>query len=217
MGEHLPDALTTRNPDKARLYLSNAAANGQILDMAKMAELEFAEQHYEAAMVWAQLYGHYDNLLPSANKPSYGYLAELLKRLSEQVRESEMPNIMNDVRAFIAQYDKAIHSDLDQWLVSPAADDFRWASTDITGPSSSYTGERPRSCFSEFLMAFRPDGSAADAWMIYALPDIQIGKQLLHGAMRMRLVPVSKPGLRYVHVPIIYDDNLYGIKESSTH
>src|SRR5215468_208070 len=60
LGDRLPGNIVARDSDQAFRYLSTAGAHGFIIAMAKTAELELElEKPYEA-MLWAQLYGHYE-------------------------------------------------------------------------------------------------------------------------------------------------------------
>src|SRR5262249_49754298 len=56
----LPGNIVARDTDQAFRYLSTAGAHGFIIAMAKTAELELELKKPYEAMLWAQLYGHYE-------------------------------------------------------------------------------------------------------------------------------------------------------------
>jgi len=203
MGDSLPDALVTRDVNKARLYLSNAAAHGSVEDMAKMAEIEFAGQRYPSAMVWAQLFGHYSGAA-SDNAKSAGYFAHLLTRLSQHLHGDDMDAVTNDMNAFVSQYDKDVR-DYTRAASSPAGGDMKWVNSNIPSPIPSYSGQRVDYCYADYLIAFRADGSVEDAWMLDAFPDAQTGRRLLASTFRLRLAATEGTRApRYVEVPVMY-------------
>jgi hypothetical protein len=104
-----------RDADQAQRYLSTAAAHGRVFAMAKMAELELAEDRPLDAMIWTQIYGYYRGWAGTANPGDYGehnerqptlYYEDLLRRVSERAKkklgDQQTPLVVQQVNAFIA-------------------------------------------------------------------------------------------------------------------
>src|SRR5262249_5218306 len=116
--DRLPGNIVARDSDQAFRYLSTAGAHGFIIAMAKTAELELElEKPYEA-MLWAQLYGHYegygDTKVNDANHRSRinKYYTNLLRRAyaafgSDEVKTRAM---QSDYQAFVEQHDPEIRA-----------------------------------------------------------------------------------------------------------
>lgn len=208
MGQRASVSPVPQDLDKATLYLGNAAMRGSVLAMAKMAEIKFAAHQYREAMNWAQIYGHYEMLLPSGSRPHHGYAAELVQRILDRLGPSAMAEVMPDVDAFIAAHDAQIRAGTDSRFTDetphPASDAKPYIAPDAR--------LAPHAGFADYLIAFKADGSAAHAWLLDAVPDAALGSDLRRYAEEMRLDPAtatSGPSLRYAWLPVVYDDGRY--------
>jgi len=222
IGQLLPASPVPRDLDKARLYLSNAATHGRILAMAKMAEVELAAGNTLQAMVWAQTYGHYELLLQASTRPSEGYLAELLQRATEKFDKTKMPEVVNDLNAFVDNYDASVRTG-----VNETQDDYNKSDAKVTSSENMHIfyssppvisihsgSQRLASGFADVLIAFKPDGSVDNSWLLDATPDAGLGKALLPLSTQASVTPQhdnAKPGLRYAWMPFVFDDERYTI------
>jgi hypothetical protein len=208
MGQDAHGSLVQRDFVKASLYLGNAAIRGSVLAMAKMAEIKLAMRQYREAMNWAQIYGHYERLLPKSKHPHDGYAAELVQRIADKLGRSAMPGIMNDVNSFIALNDAKIRAGTDSKFatekLAPAP-----KSKAYLPPNGRFA---PRAGFADCLLAFNADGSLADVWLLDAVPDPELGVILRRYAQEMTIPPMAAgagSALRYAWMPIMYDDGRY--------
>lgn len=209
MGDRAPGALVKQDLDKAGLYLSNAAVNGSILAMAKMAEIELAKHEYPAAMIWAQIFAHYAAVM-IGNKHAQGYAAELVHRVIEKLGQSGVADAMPAVSLFIEQHDAQIRAGAGS---GHAGDPSRRASK--TRPYLTPAGRfMPHSGIADFLIAFKSDGSVAYVWVLDAVPDSRLGIDLRAAAAGMKIAPetgVSSDAMRYRWMPVILDDGRYKV------
>ncbi|MFC5438301.1 hypothetical protein ACFPME_17200 [Rhodanobacter umsongensis] len=208
MGEHAHGSFVPRDLIKASLYLGNAATRGSVRAMAKMAEVELAMHEYREAMNWAQIYGHYELLLPHGVRPHHGYAAELVQRIADKLGRSTMPEIMSDVNSFIASNDAAIRAG--NGGASAPNGLMPWPESKAFLPPSGRLA--PRAGFADYLLAFNRDGSLADMWLLDAVPDPPLGLALRQYAREMVVAPMpagAGPALRYAWLPMAYDDGRY--------
>ena len=216
IGNELPASPVARDMDKARLYLSNAATHGEILAMAKMAEIEVASMHPMEAMTWAQIYGHYALLQPEAYRPSDGYLGELVDRASRGIGKAQLQDVVDHLNAFITAYDSPVKSGAVQRSSIPAD----MAATDVPKKSITFHGSdyRPPAGFADFLVSFAPDGTVKDVWLLDATPDNKLGNLLRTSikGYRVGAAPASESGgLRYGFIPSIFDDGKFQLAHKS--
>lgn len=211
IGQHASGSLVQQDLVKASLYLGNAATRGSVLAMAKMAEIKLATRQYREAMNWAQIYGHYALLLPKGDRPHDGYAAELVQRILDRLGKSAMPEVMRDVNSFIASHDADIRAGTDSNLTGEVLHPVPKAKPYIA-PNGRIT---PYAGFADYLLAFNADGSVADAWLLDAVPDADLGLTLRKYAREMRVSPAHAgigKTLRYAWMPVIYDDGRYRAK-----
>jgi hypothetical protein len=211
IGDKLPGNLLPLDIDQAEKYLSTAAAHGRIRAMAKMAELELSRRKYLEAMIWAQVFGYYSGLNGADEKTIHdhtesAYLADLIRRISDRLDPSQMPQVQEDMTAFIAAHD----ADIKKGKASGAG-----SSSSSTPPmqlrSSQHkhmmspppnTGER-KDVLADYLIGFDNDGEASQAWLIDALPDVTLGKALRTIAMSVEVTPApAGTDIRYALQPI---------------
>jgi hypothetical protein len=220
VGKQIPGALVARDDAKARLYLSNAAAHGELHAMAKMAEILLEEKDAFNAMVWAQVYGHYalesDAQMPSSSKRG-GYFADLLHRISTVLDSGRMPEVSTHVAAFLDAHDGDIRSGM-----NATQDDYESGDTHGNNqtptrflPMVAQLAQHRRDCFVEYLVEFAADGSAKQAWLLDALPDVSVGEGLRTVAMRARVNAVqdSVPS-RLALVPLDFTLGNYSVRQA---
>jgi len=180
-GDAVQPPAVERSADQARRFLSTAAGHGRLLAMAKMAELELAEERPLEAMIWTQIYGTYCGWVRNDNPSDYGehnereptlYFEDLLRRVSERMREKlggqNEEQVLQQLNAFIGQHDKDIRADLARDGISP-----RWAGGGAKfKPRSGSRGFAVplRQMLSEWVLEFAADGSLRSAEAFDALP-----------------------------------------------
>jgi hypothetical protein len=115
---------------------------------------------------------------------------------------------MPDVASFIAQHDADIRAGTDSHFGGNAPQPMPKKRPVVTphGRFSAHAG------FADYLMAFRPDGSVAHAWLLDAVPDPTLGETLHHyvGELTMPAEPAGTGApLRYAWLPAMFDDGRY--------
>ena len=180
-GDNADPPLVPRDADQARRYLSTAAGHGRLLAMAKMAELELAEDRPFEAMIWTQIYGVYRGWVRNENPTDYGdhnereptlYFEDLLGRVTERMRQKlgslREQDVLQQVNAFVAAHDKDVRADLWRDGIAP-----RWAGAGVKfKPRSGSRGFAVplRQMASEWVLEFAADGSLRSAEAFDALP-----------------------------------------------
>lgn len=208
LGEHGAVPIVPQDLAKARRYLSNAAVNGYRTAMAKMAELELADHHPLDAMVWAQIYGYYTGVFDAKTpRDKTSFYAELVYRISKWLPKKQMPTVVDDLNQFIANYDthvragsKAIEEDYSRQSLTRTYAPSQADHADPSLPSGA----------ADYVIAFRPDGTAAQAWLLDAMPTPEVGHSMREIAMRTRVTP--DPGtktLRYASMPVRFISGRY--------
>jgi len=215
MGSDLPGSFVQKDMSKARLYLNGAATHGNGRAMAKMAEIEISARNYTAAMIWAQILGHYNPPLPSSLKVGDGYIAELLGRIQGELDDRQWPEINDRVRAFIASYNAQIKSTVDEIISAKKSNGLSYSKSTSSGQMSR--GDLPRAGFAEYMVAFKPDGTVAQALLLDAVPDPSLGKRVQSVAEGVQVTPSAKSDsrLRYALVPVNFEDSRYTLDKVS--
>jgi hypothetical protein len=214
VGDQIPDALVKQDNDKAARYLSTAAAHGQVWAMAKMAEIELANKRGFEAMIWAQMYAHY-TLEPKLDKEkkdlSAGYFGDLLHRIYEHFDEKRLPEVTEKLKNFIA-----MHGDDIRQGMQSAADEYESGNIQEKPkklhfvPSVTEQPQHHKDCYADYLIEFGSDGHAKQAWILDALPDVRVGKDLRTVAMRIRVNPSEdSEQSRFAVVPLDFTFGKY--------
>ncbi len=210
MGQRASGAPVQQNLPQAAIYMGNAAINGSLLGMAKMAEIDLAMHNYGEAMIWAQVYGHYAMLLPRGERPNEGYTAELVQRIIDKLGKAGVTQAMPQVASFIALHDAQIRAG--------TSSDFAGKQPHLKVKGKPYVtpeyGFTPRSGIVDYLLVFRADGSQAHARLLDALPDPALGEALKQFAREVKLPPrkaSTTHGPRYRWFPVMFDDHRYRI------
>ncbi|MBE1159021.1 hypothetical protein [Dyella acidiphila] len=208
MGQHASGSPVTEDPDKASLYLSNAAIRGSVLAMAKMAELKLATGQYREAMNWAQIYAHYALMSKRDRESRDAYAAELVQRVMDHIGDSQMAAIMADVNSFVAANDLSIKTGI--------AGETLFNHLHPTSPRNHFKApldERlPDAGIADFIIAFKPDGSAASVQLVDAMPRADVAGVLREYAQHMTVTPAPDGGdhaLRYALLPVMLNDRRY--------
>lgn len=113
MGPKIAGSAVPVNLEQARKLLANAAVHGDVLAMAKMAELELGAGRVMPAMVWAQMYARY--LHPSMGPRSAknnGYAAQLISRIVKAGGKIG-PAVRKSVASLVDRYDQGIRNGID--------------------------------------------------------------------------------------------------------
>jgi hypothetical protein len=206
------------DPDKARIYLSNAAVHGKLFAMAKMAESELAAGNHQEAMNWAQIYGHYLSRQSTDSRLAQDYLGELVARISKGLDSNKLTQVQADVTAFIAANDVSIQAGPKVFSGTAAMPhpDFTHSSFLRMNVQKPQGSEGLRSCFADYLIAFRPDGAVEKTWLVDIVPNTLALDYLqsLAGMAKVSALPGATPGgpLRFVFTSIIFDDGRYHVR-----
>lgn len=211
LGEHGAVPIVPQDLAKARRYLSNAAVNGYYLSMAKMAELELADHHPLDAMVWAQIYGYYTGAFGAKkSKDKASYYAELVYRISERLPKNQMPTVLDDLNQFIANYDAHVRAG------SKAIEEHhsRQSLTRTYAPShADFVDPSLPSGIADYVIGYRPDGTAAQAWLLDAVPTPEVGRSMRDIAILSRVTPdPDTKTLRYTSMPVTFISRRYSTR-----
>jgi hypothetical protein len=206
------------DPNKARIYLSNAAVHGKLFAMAKMAESELAAGNHQEAMNWAQIYDHYLSLQSVGNRPAQDYLGELVARISERLDSRKLAQVQADVAAFVAGNDLSIKAGprMLAGAKNTASPNFLHQPLHRMHVRREQGSEDLRSCFADYLIAFRPDGTVEKTWLVDIVPNTLALDYLQGtvGAASMPALPDTAQGgpLRYAFASIVFDDGRYHVR-----
>lgn len=211
MGKHAPGSPVDADPQKASLYLGNAAIRGSVYAMAKMAELKLSAGQYHEAMNWAQIYSHYALLSPNSSySPRESYAAELVSRIKDHVGDAEMPGIMKDVDSFVALNDAQIRAGMKARIWYGANEPHRTTHHRVEDP----TAKLPHTGIADYIVAFKPDGTVASAQLIDAVPQPNVGVLLRPWVESITLKPVKQShALRYAWVPLVMGNQQYRMEQ----
>jgi len=217
IGDKLPGNPLPRDLDAASRYLSNAAAHGYLNAMAKMAEVKLEQRSGLEAMLWAQLYIHYKSeSAPGAETKilNDGYAASLLERAST-LYGGEKQKVLDNLNAFIAQHDGDIRAGMKTRSERYASGDTHSKITKMSYSAAiSAMANHRDDVYAEYAVAFAPDGSASDAKLLDAGPDVALGKELRNAALRVRVNEIdANGGPRYALVPLHHTFNRYQIRK----
>jgi hypothetical protein len=185
-GDNIEPHVAERDADQARRYLSTAAGHGRVLAMAKMAELELAEDRPLEASIWAQVFGYYRGWVGNANPGDFGehderepsiYFEDLLRRVSDRMRQKlgdqQTDAVLAQLNAFVAAHDKDVRAGLWRDGIAPP-----WS-----GPRLKFENAKSmrrvnvagaRNMISEWVLVFAADGSAKSAAAFDAIPNFTL-------------------------------------------
>jgi hypothetical protein len=192
------------NLDQARNLLGNAAVHGDVLAMAKLAELELGAGQPRKAMVWAQLYARYLDPLMSARENHgyrYNYASDLMGRI---VAAGGVINdeLSRDVGNMVAKFDQPIRAGITAFEHQHRSGNAYL----ILGPAGSVPEElRTKSGVAEFMVAFKPSGAQDHVWLIASYPtaDFSAGLRAQLDAAHANQGDAGA-GMRYMLVPVVH-------------
>jgi TPR repeat protein len=210
-GKDHPTHLVARDPEKAAIYLSNAAINGQVDAMASMAELSLAQHKALDAMVWAQLFAHYAPAPDSATSPhssgvkARGYAAKLLRRCMDEGRYTIVQATLNErLQAFVSDYDAHIKKGRGSRAPFPQGEKL-----EFDGAQTIKVVEYLRdSVRAYYLLGVDENGRVKKSMNIEAWPEIHMADELQPLLGRLRFKKADQTGtetLRWGTLPLTMD------------
>lgn len=213
MGRHAPNSPVDADNVRAATYFANAAVRGNVLGMAKMAEVKIETGEFREAMNWAEIYAHYAPLAGRQGPADQAYSGDLAQRIQENVDASSMDAIMKDVKSFVLANDKAIRegmatSGLDQPDLHPESNRRHYAPTPTEQLSVAGIGD--------FLVGFDNSGKAASVQLLDAAPHLSDADVMRNFAASMKVEP--SPGgkvqaMRYMWIPIVLGGRRYRTRD----
>ncbi|MGB8634797.1 MAG: hypothetical protein WCD66_05120 [Rhodanobacteraceae bacterium] len=204
-GSRVEGSPLKRNLGQARKLLANAAVHGEVIAMAKLAELELAAGRTEQAMVWAQMYARYQNPMAmqrARRGRSAAYGSDLIQRISK-AGGTINKGIRTDVAAMVSRFDEPIRRGIDAFSsVRRGGDAFL-----VRGPAGTDKVEyRNINGMAEYLVAFDASGAPGMIWLLDSLPDAKTDTMVRHYLERARANSVDKDsGTRYLKVTIVHN------------
>jgi hypothetical protein len=210
MGQHAPGSPVQADPAKAAIYLENAAVRGNVLAMAKMAELKFTAGDFREAMNWAQIYAHYAATAGTQGPAAQSYAGELVRRIQDNISPSpsSMDAIMKDVDSFIAANDATIRAG----IARPKANANLKPGTHKTHYATPAGERNPGAGIADFLVGFRADGTAASVQLVDSAPYTDVVEPMRAYVESMSVAPVrdgDTTTLRYAWIPVVMGDRRY--------
>lgn len=215
LGNQLSGNIVGRDTDQAFRYLSTAGAHGFIIAMAKTAELELELKKPYEAMLWAQLYGHYegygDAKVNEANHRSRvgGYYAGLLRRAyaafgSDAVQTRAM---QSDYQAFVDQHDADIRAGMAlgrdaRAAVEPGKAPRAPQKLNLSSVKLG-TPRHAQDTLCEFVLGFDAQGKTKEVLLFDCTPDLGIAAEARDALRRVEAEPASdgNDALRHAWVP----------------
>ncbi|HET7662580.1 MAG TPA: hypothetical protein VFK31_02985 [Rhodanobacteraceae bacterium] len=201
-GSNIPGSPIQSNLQQAHILLANAAVHGDVLAMAKLAEMEFKSGHLQKAMIWAQLYAHYIDPMVTAREHHgyrYAYASDLISRISKaggKINDA----VSKGVGATVARFDKPIREGISTFKHQRRSGDAYLTAF----PQGKVPNElRTKSGVAEFMVAFDTSGKPGNVWLIASYPTPDFGAALRTHLDHVRANPVSADtGTRYLLVAI---------------
>ena len=207
--EH-PTHLVPRDLDKAAIYLSNAAINGQVDAMASMAELSLTQHKVLDAMVWAQLFAHYDAIKINsaahlAGAKARGYTAKLLLRCADAGRETiEQASLNERLQSFVAEYDDRIRQSRERGQSFPNAQRLEFDGVQVIRVSE-YLKISARA---DYVLGVDGYGVLKKVMTIDAWPEARLADDIQPLLERLHFKKLQNPeadGLRWGVLPMVFD------------
>lgn len=201
-GSNIPGSPIQSNLQQAHTLLANAAVHGDVLAMAKLAEMELKAGHLQKAMIWAQLYAHYIDPTVSAREQHgfrYAYASDLISRISKAGGKID-DAVSKGVGATVARFDKPIRDGISTFKQQRRSGDAFL----IVRPQGTTPKElRTKSGVAEFMVAFDPSGKPGNVWLIASYPTSDFGTMLRPQIEKARANSVGHEiGMRYMLVTI---------------
>jgi len=185
-GDAATPPVVERDLDQARRFLSTAAGHGRVLAMAKMAEVELADDHPLEAEIWTQIFGYYRGWVGEGKTTYYGehpgdeptiYFEDLLRRSTERARQKlggqEDETVSAQLAAFVTAHDKDVRAGL--WLqgIAPA-----WSGARLKAENAQSMRRvgvpGHRNMITEWVLDYGPDGAVKQALPFDAIPNFTL-------------------------------------------
>jgi hypothetical protein len=217
LGKRHPAALYERDDHKAEIYLSNAAAHGQVYAMAGMAELELLRKHPMEAMVWSQVFALYESVLVHASddQPSrQAYAAYLIQRADEKLGHDDEVRlkIQSHFLAFQQQHDATIraalleHGNLQSGTAEPGLEMLN-ARDRYLGEPNAIEERMKTPGHAVFLLGVDTQGKVQTELVLDSLPDALFAQGLARNAKRLHFNSAPDgTALRWAILPIAFDN-----------
>ncbi len=204
-GAQVEGSPLQRNLGQARNLLANAAVHGDVLAMAKLAELELAAGQTEQAMVWAQMYARYQNPMAmqrARRGRSAAYGSDLIRRIS-QAGGGISKRIRTDVAAMVSRFDETIRRGIDEFSSRRRSGDTFLVRRPYGVDKVEY---RNVNGMAEYLVAFDPSGAPGRIWLLDSLPDAKTDSIVRGYLEQVRANSVDEAaGTRYLKVSIVHN------------
>lgn len=216
IGRALDANVVDADTDQAKRYLSTAAGHGRVLAMAKMAELELAAKRPMDAMVWTQLYIRYKEQSPDMKSAAAvdNYAADLLHRVAAVFDPKQTEQLKAYIAVFVEKYDAAVKAGISESAAELTASGLSTKVHDLHYDSTiARLREQRGDVTAEYVVGFDAHGAPQKIFMLDALPDVLLGKDLRKLAERLRVNESDTPDLRYALVPIQFTYGRYTLKK----
>lgn len=176
LGKDHPAHVVDKDLDKAEVYLSNAAIQGQLGAMAGMALIKLERDRPDDALVWSWAYAQFtasDSEHYGGNKRVGQYALKLFLKCRERVGKAraDSAEMQTYKKAFIDQYGPRISPTLGRAAQMYWGGPLKLLSSELRPPSGIST-RFP--ALAVFMLEVRPDGSVARAVAIDSLSNERI-------------------------------------------
>lgn len=190
---------------QARTLLGNAAVHGDVIAMAKLAELELGAGQAAQAMVWAQMYARYQNpqVMQRARRGrGSAYASNLIGRAADAGIKID-DAIRTDVAAMVSRYDTSIRRGIAAFYAERRSGPTHL----VKRPSGIDTVEaRNVSGVAEYIVEFEASGVPGKIWLLDSLPDGGIDTIVRHYLDNVRATTVGRDAApRYIKVSIVHN------------
>lgn len=200
LGSDIDGSPVPRNLGQARNLLGNAAVHGDLLAMAKLAELELKAGQAGKGMVWAQLYARYrdpSKSIRSRSRHNSGYTTDLIERMIEAGGKID-DTVKAEVSGMVSHFDDPIRHGIKAFAnQNRSGKTFLFRKPSGTDKREDYNVNG----LAEYMVEFHPDGKPGRIWLLDSLPGPrtdQVVRSYLDLAMANKVG--SDTGSRYLKV-----------------
>ncbi len=203
-GSRLDGNPVDQDLEQARKLLANAAIHGDVLVMAKLAELELEVGRAPQAMVWAQMYARYTDPMNSPRARSgrsTAYASNLIERVGDAGGKID-ESAKNDVAVMVARFDKSIRRGIDAFN-----SERRSAATRLLQYPRGVDKLEYRNIngVAEYIVAFDSSGNPGKIWLLDTFPDPEMDSIVRHYLDHVIANSAATgTGPRYLKVSIVH-------------
>lgn len=204
-GSRLDGSPIDQNLDQARKLLANAAVHGDVLAMAKLAELELEAGRTAEAMIWAQMYARFQD--PQASQRarrgrSAAYASDLIERVGDaggKIDDSAKTNFA----AVVSRFDESIRRGIDAYNIERRDGVTRL----LRHPRGiDQIEQRNISGVAEYIVAFDSSGKPGKVWLLDAFPSSKMDTILRHYLEHVMANGADAAiGPRYLKVSVVHN------------